>query len=127
MRGPKPRFRARTSLGKLDEVIRSVEGGWLKMLGDKAGLEDLMDVKSWDDLKRWVAKNWDVVVEAAVKRLGEGVRGELETLRDRLNDDKIAREAVAPALLLIQVERLGVDETTLKYFGAVVSGVIGGD
>ncbi len=128
LEGPKPQFRARTSLGKLDEVIRrSVEGGWLRLLVTKAGLEDLMDVKSWDDLKRWVAKNWDVVVEAAVKRLGEGVRGELETLRDRLNDDKIAREVVAPALLLIQAEKLGVDETTLKYFGAAASGAIGGD
>jgi hypothetical protein len=37
---------------------------------------------SWDDLKRWVAKNWDVVVDAAARRLGEGVRGELETLKE---------------------------------------------
>jgi len=34
---------------------------------------------------------------------------------------------VAPALLLIQAERLGVNETTLRHFGAVVSGAIGGD
>jgi len=67
------------------------------------------------------------VVDAAVKRLGEEVRGELEALRDRLNDDKIAREVVAPALLLIQAERLGVNETTLRYFGAVISGAIDGD
>ncbi len=128
LEGPKPRFRARTSLEKLDEAIRrSAESGWLKMLGTKAGLEDLMYVKSWDDLKRWVAGHWDVVVEAAVGRLGEGIRSELEALRDRLNDDKIAREVVAPALLLLQAEKLGVNEETLRYFGAVVSGAIDGD
>ncbi len=59
-------------------------------------------------------ENWGVVVEAAVRRLGEGVRGELEALRNKLNDDKVAREVVAPALLLIQAERLGVNETTLR-------------
>ncbi len=107
-------------LDKLDEAIkRSAEGGWLKMLGIKAG--------SWDDLKRWVAENWDVVVEAAVKRLGEEVRSELNALRDKLTDDKIAREVVAPALLLIQAEKLGVNETTLRYFAAVISGAIDGD
>jgi len=120
LEGPKPQFHAQTSLDKLDEAIRwSAEGGWLKMLGIKAG--------SWEGLKQRVAENWDVVVDAAVKRLGEGVRGELEALRDRLNDDKTAREVVAPALLLIQAERLGVNETTLRHFGAVVSGAIGGD
>ncbi len=128
LEGPKPEFYARTSLDKLDKAIRrSAEGGWLKMLGTKAGLKDLMYVKSWDDLKRWVVENWDIVVNAAVRRLGEGVRGELEALRDRLNDDKIARGVIAPALLLIQAERLGVNEETLRYFGAVVSGAIDGD
>jgi hypothetical protein len=128
LEGPKPQFHAHTSLEKLDEAIRrSAEGGWLKMLGTKAGLEDLMRVKSWDDLKRWVAKNWDIVVDAAARRLGEGVRGELEKLRNKLDDDKIAREVVGPALLLIQAERLGVNEETLKYFGAVISGAIDGD
>jgi hypothetical protein len=128
LEGPKPQFHAHTSLEKLDEAIRrSAEGGWLKMLGTKAGLEDLMHVKSWDDLKRWVAKNWDIVVDAAVSRLGEGVKSELEKLRNKLDDDKIAREVVAPALLLIQAERLGVNEETLKYFGAVISGAIDGD
>jgi hypothetical protein len=120
LEGPKPRFQARTSLEKLDEAVRkSAEGGWLKMLG--------INAESWEGLKRWVAKNWDIVVEAAVKRLGEEVRGELNALRDMLNDDKIAREAIAPALLLIQAEKLGVDETTLRYFGAVISGTIDGD
>ncbi len=52
---------------------------------------------------------------------------ELEGLKSRLDDDKIAREVIAPALLLIQAERLGVDETTLRYFGAVISGAIDGD
>ncbi len=89
------------------------------MLGINAG--------SWDGLKRWVVENWDFVVEAAVRRLGEGVRSELEALRDKLDDDKIAREVIAPALLLIQAERLGVNETTLRYLGAVISGAIDGD
>jgi hypothetical protein len=120
LEGPKPQFRARVSLKNLDEAIkRSAEDGWLKMLGIKAD--------SWEGLKQRVVENWDVVVDAAVRRLGEGVRGELEALRDRLTDDKIAREVVAPALLLIQAEKLGVNETTLRYFGAVVSGAIGGD
>jgi hypothetical protein len=57
----------------------------------------------------------------------EELRRRLEALRDRLNDNKVARKVVAPALLLIQAERLGVNETTLRYFGAVVSGAIGGD
>jgi hypothetical protein len=52
---------------------------------------------------------------------------ELEALRDMLNDDKIAREVVAPALLLVQAEKLGVNKTTLRYFAAVASGAIGGD
>ncbi len=89
------------------------------MLGVEAG--------SWDGLKRWVVENWGVVVEAAVKRLGKKVRGELEALRDRLNVDKVAREVVAPALLLMQAEKLGVNETTLRYFGAVASSAIGRD
>ncbi len=78
-------------------------------------------------MKRWVVENWDGVVDAAVRRLGEEVRSELEALRDKLNDDKVAREVVAPALLLIQAERLGVNEETLRYFGAVISGAIDGD
>ena len=120
LEGPKLAVTVKTPLERLDKAIReSAEGGWLKMLGINAG--------SWDGLKRWVVENWDFVVRAAVRRLGEEVRGELEALRDRLNDDKIAREVVAPALLLIQVERLGVNETTLRYFGAVVSGAIDGD
>ncbi|AKT35410.1 hypothetical protein PYWP30_01794 [Pyrobaculum sp. WP30] len=120
LEGPKPRFHARASLEKLDKAIRrSAVGGWLKMLGVEAG--------SWEGLRRWVVENWDVVMDAAVKRLGEEVRGELEALRDRLNDDKIAREAIAPALLLLQAERLGVNETTLRYFAAVTSGAIDGD
>jgi hypothetical protein len=128
LEGPKPLFDTKTSLENLDNAIRiSAEGGWLRMLSDREGLEDLMHVKSWDGLKRWVVENWGIVVDAAVKRLGEEVRSELEALRDKLNDDKIAREVVAPALLLIQAERLGVNETALKYFAAVVSGAIDGD
>ncbi len=120
LEGPKPQFDAYTSLGELNETIRrSAEDGWLKMLGIKA--------ESWDGLKRWVAEHWGVVVEAAVRRLGEGIRGELEALRNKLNDDKVAREVVAPALLLIQAEKLGLNETSLRYFGAVASGAIDGD
>ena len=71
--------------------------GWLWMLGAKAGLEDLMDVKSWDDLKRWVAKNWGIVVDAAARRLGGNARSELEALWDRLNDDKVERSSRLPS------------------------------
>ncbi len=128
LEGPKLAVEVEALLENLDDAIRiSAEGGWLKMLGTKAELEGLIHVKSWDGLKRWVVENWDGVVEAAVRRLGEEVRGELETLRDRLNDDKVAREAIAPALLLMQAEKLGVNETTLRYFGATVSGAISGD
>jgi hypothetical protein len=128
LKGPKPLFDTKTSLENLDNAIRiSAEGGWLRMLSDMEGLEDLMHVKSWDGLKRWVAENWSNVVDAAVRRLGKEDQSELNALRDRLNDDKIARKAIAPALLLIQAERLGVNETTLRYFGVVISGAIGGD
>ena len=120
LEGPKPQFCVRASLEKLDEAIkRSAEDGWLKMLGIKA--------ESWEGLKQGVVENWGIVVEAAVKRLGEGVRGKLEALRDRLSDDKTAREVIAPALLLMQADRLGVNEETLRYFGAVISGAVGGD
>jgi hypothetical protein len=120
LEGPKLAVTVKTPLERLDKAIReSAEGGWLKMLGINAG--------SWDGLKRWVVENWDFVVRAAVRRLGEEVRGELEALRDKLDDDKIAREVIAPALLLIQAERLGVNETTLRYFGAVISGAVDGD
>jgi hypothetical protein len=120
LEGPKPQIQTRTSLERFNVAIRiSAEIGWLKILDIKA--------ESWDDLRRWVAENWDVVVDAAVRRLGEGVRSELNALRDKLNDDQVAREVVAPALLLIQAERLGVNEETLRYFGAVISGAIDGD
>jgi hypothetical protein len=124
LEGPKPQFHAYTSLDKLDEAVRrSAEGGWLKRLG--------IEAKSWDELKRQVAERWDGVVEAAVRRLGGDAREELEALKGRLNDDKIAREALAPALLLIQAERLGAEKRAykdaLRYFAMVISGAIGGD
>ena len=120
LEGPKLVVMVEVPLDELDEAVRkSAEGGWLKMLGINAG--------SWDGLKRWVVENWDVVVEAAVRRLGEEVRGELVALKNKLDDDKIAREVVAPALLLMRAEKLGVNETTLRYFGAVVSSAIDGD
>jgi hypothetical protein len=138
LEGPKLVVMVEAPLKNLDDAIReSAEGGWLKILGIKAGLEDIMHVKSWDDLKRWVAEHWDEVIKAVKKRLkdvkvGSGfhlarVLEELEGLKSRLDDDKIAREVVMPALLLIQAERLGVNEETLRYFGAVISGTIGGD
>ena len=65
------------SLKHLDKAIRkSAEDGWLKMLSDKEGLEDLMHVKSWDGLKQWVADHWDDVVDAAVNRLREVLKEE---------------------------------------------------
>jgi len=169
LEGPKLAVVVEAPLERLDEAIRrGAEGGWLKMLGNKEGLEDIKRVKSWDDLKQWVAGHWDGVVDAAVSRLHEvltveelegllapegrdapegrkggqevprdkqkdginvweELRRRLEALGDMLNDDKIAREAVAPALLLIQAEKLDVNETTLRYFAAVASGAIGGD
>jgi hypothetical protein len=61
------------------------------------------------------------------KNVWEELRSRLNALGDMLNDDKIAREVVASALLLIQAERLGVNETTLRYFAAVTSGAVDGD
>jgi len=138
LEGPKPKFYAYAPLDSLDEAIRrSAEGGWLYMLGTKAGLEDLMHVKSWDGLKRWVADHWNEVIDAVKRRLKDVKVGsgfdltraleELKRLKSRLDDDKIAREVVAPVLLLIQADRLGVSEETLRYFGAVASGAIDGD
>jgi len=128
LEGPKLAVTVEAPLEKLDAANReSTEGGWLHMLETRAKLKGLKHVKSWDDLKRWVAGRWGGVVEAAARRLGEEVRGELEALRDKLKKDKVAREVIAPALLLIQAERLGVNETTLRYLGAVISGAIGGD
>jgi hypothetical protein len=130
LEGPKPQFNVYTTFDKLDEAIRkSTDDGWLKMLGIKA--------ESWEGLKRWVSDHWDEVIDA-VKRRIEGVEVgpgfdlagalvELEGLKSRLDDNKIAREVLAPALLLIQAERLGVNEETLRYFAAVASGAIGGD
>jgi hypothetical protein len=130
LEGAKPQFRARTSLDKLDKAIEfSAKSGWLKMLG--------VEAESWDGLKQWVADHWDEVIDAVKRRL-EGVKAsssfdltraleELKGLKSRLNDDKTAREVIAPALLLIQAEKLGVNEETLRYFGAVISGAIDGD
>jgi hypothetical protein len=124
LEGPRLQLLVHAPLDNLDGAVRrSAEGGWLRRLGVKAG--------SWDELKRWAIDNWSGVVEATVRHLGGDVREELEELGKRLDDDKVAREAVAPALLLIQAERLGNDEKaykdTLRYFAAVVSGAIGGD
>jgi hypothetical protein len=130
LEGPKPQFYAYTSLEKLDEAIRrSAEGGWLKMLG--------VEAESWDGLKRWVAERWSEVIDAVKRRLESVKAGfgfdlekaleELKSLKSKLDDDKTAREVMALALLLVQAERLGVNETTLRYFAAAVSGAVGGD
>jgi hypothetical protein len=138
LEGPKPQFLVHTSLEKLNEIIkRSVEGGWLHMLGTKAGLKDLMDVKSWEGPKQWIAGHWSEVINAVERWLKDVEIGpgfdlakalrELKDLKNKLGDDKTVREVIAPAFLLIQADRLGVNEETLKYFGAVISGAIGGD
>jgi hypothetical protein len=130
LEGPKPQFRAHTSLDRLEEAIkRSAEGEWLKMLG--------VEAESWDGLKRWVAGHWSEVINAVERRLKDVEAGsgfdlakaleELEGLKSKLNDDRTAREVMAPALLLVQAERLGVNETMLRYLGAVASGAISGD
>jgi len=65
LEGPKLQVVVKASLDELDEAIgRSVQGGWLKMLSVRAGLEDLMHVKSWDGLKRWVSDHWGEVIDA---------------------------------------------------------------
>ncbi|MFZ8839115.1 MAG: hypothetical protein ACO2PM_09345 [Pyrobaculum sp.] len=74
---PKLQVIVEAPLKHLDKAIRkSAEDGWLKMLSDKEGLEDLMHVKSWDGLKQWVADHWDDVVDAAVNRLREVLKEE---------------------------------------------------
>ena len=130
LEGPRLIFLVHAPLDKLDGAVRRSE--WLKRLGIKVkSWYGFKQVESWDDLKSWAIENWRDVVDAAVRHLGEKARGELEELRDKLKDDKIAREAIAPALLLIQAERLGGDKEAykdaLRYFAAVVSGAVGGD
>jgi hypothetical protein len=130
LEGPKLVVMVEAPLDELDEAVRkSAEGGWLKTLGIKA--------ESWDGLKRWVADHWGEVIDAVKKQLQDVKAGhsfdvdnalrELEALKNKLNDDKIAREIMASVLLLIQAERLGVNETTLRYLGAIISGAIDGD
>ncbi len=96
-----------------------------------------VEAESWNDLKRWIASSWDEVKNAVEKRLGgvkvgsgfdlEKALKELKSLKSKLDDDKVAREVMAPVLLLMQGERLGVGGESLKYFAAVISGVVGGD
>jgi hypothetical protein len=123
-----------TSADVLDEAVRrDAEEGWLKLLG--------IEARSWRELKHKVAEHWGVVVEAVKKRL-ESVEvssgfdltralEELEGLKSKLDDNKVAREVMAPALLLVQAEKLGSDEkmheAALSYFGAVLWGAVGGD
>jgi len=139
LEGPKPLFSVHTSLERLDEAImRSAKVGWLSKLGTVEGLEGLKHVKSWDGLKQWVADHWGEVLGAVNERLIEGVEigsgfdlagalKKLEGLKSEIDDDKTARKVMAPALLLIQAEWLGVNEETLRYFAAVISDAVGGD
>jgi len=134
LEGPKLVLWFHTSADVLDEAVRrDAEEGWLKLLG--------IEARSWRELKHKVAEHWDMVVEAVKKRL-ESVEvssgfdltralEELEGLKSKLDDDKVAREVMAPALLLVQAEKLGSDEKTheaaLSYLGAVLWGEVGGD
>jgi hypothetical protein len=134
LEGPKLAFLFRTSADVLDKAVRrDAEEGWLKSLG--------IEARSWRELKHKVAEHWGVVVETLKKRL-ESVEvssglyltralEELEGLKSILDDDKVAREVMAPALLLVQAEKLGSDEkmheAALSYFGAVLWGAVGGD
>ncbi len=157
LKGPKLAVDVETPLEKLNEAIRgSAESGWLKMLGIKAESWDdlkqrvkenwglvadaavsrLREALKEEELKELLAQVGGDVAKRrkggqVAPRDGENVwevlRRRLEALKDRLNDDTIAREVVAPALLLIQAERLGVNKTTLRHFGAVASGTIDGD
>jgi len=47
-------------------------------------------------------------------------------LKNKLEDDKAAREIITPTPTL-QAERLGINKMTPKYFGMVLFGAIGGD
>jgi hypothetical protein len=116
-----------------EAVRRDAEKGWLKLLG--------IEARSWRELKHKVAEHWGVVVEAVKKRLEsvevtsgfDSTRAlkELEGLKSKLDDDKVAREVMAPALLLVQAEKLGSDEkmheAALSYLGTVLWGEVGGD
>jgi hypothetical protein len=134
LEGPKLALWFHTSADVLDEAVRrDAEEGWLKLLG--------IEARSWRELKHKVAEHWDMVVEAVKKRLKDvemgsgfylaGAFEELEGLKSKLDDDKVAREVMAPALLLMQAEKLGSDEkmreAALSYLGAVLWGAVGGD
>ncbi len=121
-----------------DGLKQWVAGHWGVVVD--AAVRRLREVLTGEELEKLLAPKGR---DAAEKRKGsqvasrdkpkdgekvlEKLERKLKALRDRLNDDKVAREVVAPALLLMQAERLGVNETTLRYFGAIVSGAIGGD
>jgi tetratricopeptide (TPR) repeat protein len=155
LEGPKPRFDVYTSLEKLDDAIKSsAKNEWLKMLDVEAesweGLKGwvvgkwdvvvdaavsrLREVLTVEELERLLAPKRRKGRQAAPRdkqkdgiNVWEELRRRLEALRNKLGDDKTAREVLAPALLLMQAEKLGVNEETLKYFAAVISSTIGGD
>jgi hypothetical protein len=121
-----------------DDLKRWVVENWSLVVD--AAVSRLREVLTVEELERLLAQGGRDALEGRKSRqvaprdkqkdgenVWEELRSRLNALRDKLNDDKIAREVVAPALLLIQAERLGVNEETLKYFAAVASGAIDGD
>ena len=92
------------------------------------------EIRSWSDLKKTVAAHWSRVVDAAKRQMRniefmfktgslEELLRKLEEVRDRLNDDKVAREVAPPALLLLQAQ----SKEALRRFGMMLSAEIDGD
>jgi len=83
------------AMGRLREVLKEEE------------LERLMAPKGRDALEgREGRQEAPRDKQKDGKNVWEEFRRKLEALRDKLDDDKIAREVIAPALLLIQAEKL---------------------
>jgi len=123
LKGAKPIYQLKASVDVLDDEIR--RSAWLKKI--------FGEVRGWSSLKTFVRQHWDEVVKAAERRLEdvvplEEVRKAVEELKEagkNLDVDKVARELVAPALLLLSAERLG--EKTLLYIGMLTAAAIQGD
>ena len=92
------------------------------------------EIRSWSDLKKAVAARWESVVDAAKRQMRniefmfkagslEELLRRLEEAGDRLSDDKVAREVVPPALLLLQTP----SKEALRRFGMMLSAEIDGD
>ena len=121
LKGAKPIYQLKASVDVLDDEIR--RSAWLKKIFGG-------EVRGWSSLKTFVGKHWDEVVKAAERRLKdvvplEEVRKAVEEAGKNLDVDKVARELVGPALLLLSAERLG--EKTLLYIGMLTAAAIQGD